>query len=279
MKVKAMATTARLFSAGLDIAGRLAEARNHVRMDRWHRYEVETGKGLWSRMPSVTKILSHAGKGDALVGWAANCQSEADIDVAWDFILSTDTANASKDQLQQYMRGRAHEWRRRRDAAADLGTQVHKLIEQECRRMLGLDVESAEVSDEARYVFHEWADWAKACDLRPVAMETPVYSLTHRYAGTFDLLAYVNDELVIVDWKSKDKAGCYPEHRLQSIAYRHAVSEMGLPMPGGLIVRLPKLGPDLAIEPIPINDDPETLLSAFLNLRRYSEWAEEMKAS
>lgn len=268
-----------LSSPAADIAGILAEAKNHVRMDRWHRYEVETAKGLWSRMPSVTKILSHAGKGDALIGWAAKCQSEADIDVAWDFIVSTDPTNASKDQLQQYMRNRAHEWRRRRDAAADLGTQVHKLIEQECRRMLGLDVESVEVSDDARFVFHEWADWAKAADLHPVAMETPVYSLTHHYAGTFDLLAYVNGQLVVIDWKSKNGAGCYPEHRLQSIAYRRAIEEMGLPMPGGLVVRLPKVGPDLAIEPIPIDDEPDALLAAFLSLRSYAGWAEEIKTA
>ena len=69
--------------------------------------------------------------------------------------------------------------------------------------------------------------------------EQVVYSEEHRYAGTFDGIGSLGDSLVVLDWKTSNRA--YPEMGLQVAAYAKAFTEMHkLPISEAWIIRISK---------------------------------------
>lgn len=251
---------------------RTALQRPDLRMDGKHRYYL--GKQL---LPNVTSILDMIAK-PALVPWAAKAQQEADIEVAWNVHrLGGFNAELAKGEFCDTFRrlaGKEKESQRQAREAADLGKAVHSLIEAWCIRKMGGQRVDLYVSDEAHYVYSGFEEWATDVDLEPVAVETRLLHRGQGYAGTLDCLAYVGGVLTVLDWKSSK--AIYPEMKLQSIAYRMAVAEMtGLPLPAGLILRLPKSATDESLkpEPHPVEDDPETLWRAFLNVLELYRWS------
>jgi hypothetical protein len=122
-----------------------------------------------------------------------------------------------------------------------------------------------------------WEDWKKSVHLKPIAIEQVVYSPKYGYAGTLDLLAEVNGELAVLDWKTGKAV--YSEAHLQNAAYRQAVREMGHGDPvKGYIVRLPKVETDPEFEVV--EAEPEgSSFEVFLNTQKLWEWnyANELK--
>ena len=151
-------------------------------------------------------------------------------------------------------------WKKSREKSGDLGTEVHSLIEHSCKRILGFIEPRPDVSDEAIAVYGDWDRWARDVRLQPVVAEKAVASLTHRFAGRFDLVAWVEGRLSLLDWKtSKD---VYPEMRMQSAAYRQGLREHGWPEMDAHIVRLPKDGG--RIHAVKVEEPVADLFRAFL---------------
>ena len=101
--------------------------------------------------------------------------------------------------------------------------------------------------DEALWAFMAWEDWARSVKLEPLFIEQVVFSRRHGYAGTLDLLARVNGELAVIDFKTSK--AIYGESFLQNAAYQTAIAEMGHATPAaGYIVRVPKTQTDPAFE-------------------------------
>lgn len=213
------------------------------------------------KLPSVTSVLSCIAK-PALITWAAGEERKAVISAAaslYERMLTNSlfipvaTYRSTLDAELGVVK--AHT--KAMEAAGEIGTQVHHRIEWHLRRQLGLPVgDEVPISDPALVAFMAWEDWAKSVNLEPIHVEKTVYSLTHKYAGTMDLLAKVDGVLTLVDWKSGKSI--YPEAFIQNAAYQVAAREMGLgDVRAGLIVRLPKTLDDPAFEtaPAPAADD------------------------
>lgn len=224
--------------------------------------------------PSVTTILGVISK-PALVTWAANQERTAVMDAAADLYL--DLIKAQPMSRTTYLAtldtriGKTKAHQRASQKALEIGSQAHQMIEHQLRKALGQTVgPEPRIVDEALWAYMAFEDWARAHEVRPVHIEQVVYSRTYRYAGTMDLLAYVDGELALVDFKTSK--GVYAEYHLQTAAYRHALNEMGHgPVTNAYIVRLPKVQTDPAFEAVP-SPSLDVLLPVFVNVIGLYRW-------
>lgn len=233
-----------------------------------HRYTLD-GK----HVPGVTTIIGQL-NAPALNSWHVTQEREACIAAAWRMVerehgpAPTDEATFRLNFLEVV--GEEYEGQKIAREAADVGTQLHALIEGWCKGELGIPFVDSTVSDEAHAMFSTWLEWAKGSDFKPLAAERRVFSVKHWYAGTVDLFALVGGRRVILDWKGTKGKKLYARHRLQSIAYRKAAEEMGLGEWGGQIVVVPTDGS--AAVPLPVDSDPEKDFAAFLACRTLYEY-------
>jgi hypothetical protein len=226
-------------------------------------------------LPSVTFILSCIAK-PALVKWAANQERTLVMEAAADLYadvarLTTPLSRTAYLTTLEKRIGKLRAHQRQVARATEIGSQVHRLIEWWLRRELGQAVgPEPAVVDDAQWAFMAWQDWAKAAKLRPIFIEQIVFSLVHGYAGTADLLAEVNGEVRLIDFKTS--RAIYPEAHLQNAAYQVALSEMGHGAPvGGLIVRLPRVQSDPQFEVAMVPPSSE-LFPVFLAIKQVWEW-------
>jgi hypothetical protein len=226
-------------------------------------------------LPSVTHILGCIGK-PALINWAANQERTLVIDAAAD--LYEDVSKLPKPLPRtayittlQARVGKTKSHQRELAKAGDIGSQVHKLVEWKLRVSLGQQAgPEPRVVDDAQWAFMAWEDWAKSVSLKPRFIEQQVFSRVHGYAGTMDLLADVNGDERLIDFKT-GKA-IYAEAHLQNVAYQVALSEMGHGQPtGGLIVRLPKNQNDPAFEVAEVAPV-DVLFPTFLAVKDVWKW-------
>lgn len=253
-------------------AERLATATKPVKKDgpsgRFYAIDGES-------YPSVTHILGCIGK-PALINWAANQERTLVMEASAD--LYDDVAKLPKPMSRpsylstlQGRIGKVKAHQRELAKAGEVGTQVHHLIEWNLRRALGQEAGTEpRVVDDAQWAFMAFQDWAASVSLKPRYIEQTVFSRTHGYAGTMDLLADVNGVLTLIDFKT-GKA-IYAEAHLQNVAYQQALIEMGHVAPvGGVIVRLPKVQTDPAFEVAPVPPVAE-LFQTFLAVKTVWTW-------
>ena len=263
------------------------------------RHTVDQGYGRTSRQyqtpdgeryDSVTSILSVVGK-PALINWAANTERALVIEAAsnlWEDI----PINGKKMSRTAYVAtlteriGKQKAHQKELAKAADIGSQVHALIEWNLRRELGQIVgPEPTVQDKAAWAFMSYEDWRKATKLVPVAIEQVVWSTQHRYAGTMDLFADVLIEPygschVVLDWKTGK--GIYPEALLQNAAYVQALIEMGhaTTLVHGAVVRLPKVETDPEFEVRIITPEEQVeLFNVFVNVKALWDWSQAIEAA
>jgi hypothetical protein len=245
----------------------LAQLSREVTLDRkTHRYQTPIGI-----VPSVTTILKQLDK-PALMFWASKVQSEAceAEAMAW-----SQAPESERGDLLRRLQGvrQAHKDFSRR--AADMGKEGHALAEYEFRRKLGLDARKPELEHprEASMICAAIMEWAKANEVEPVSIEGSCWSREHGFCGTYDLLAFVQRVLTVVDFKSNDKSRVYRESYLQNHAYRGALGEHGI-VAAGLVLAVPRDGQgEINPTPIPWRDAD---WKAFLGLRAVHEWSEMM---
>jgi hypothetical protein len=223
---------------------------------------------------SVTTILQAISK-PALVGWAAKEERTMTIQAAAD--LYEDVHGTPKMSRPTYITtldariGKIKAHQKLLAKAAEIGSQAHALIEWNMRKALGQVVgPEPKIEEKALWAFMAFEDWAKAVDLMPVLIEQTVYSHTHCYAGTMDLLARVNGVLTLLDFKTSKAV--YGEAHLQNVAYQVALAEMGHQRAeAGLILRLPKIEQDPAFEAVQV-PPANTLFPTFLAVKQVWEW-------
>jgi hypothetical protein len=171
-----------------------------------HLYTWNDGRAIYSPLPSVTTIIKVIDKSGPLVGWAKR-------ETAACAVRNLDALIAMREAGGD---AAATDWLKRipdyqRDSAADVGTRVHKLVEQ-----LALGVEPVVTAEEAPFVDGYRRFLA---DYRPhfLAVEEMVCSLRHGYAGTLDAVAVIGGETWVLDVKTG--SGVYAETGLQLAAY------------------------------------------------------------
>lgn len=223
---------------------------------------------------SVTHALGCIAK-PALINWAANQERAAVMEAAADLYLDLcQTPPMGRPSYLATLQGRlgkqkAHQ--KELAKASEIGTQVHGLVEWNIRQSLGQKVgPEPRVVDVAQWAFMAYQDWAQKVNLKPVFIEQMVYSRTHKYAGTMDLLAEVDGVLALVDFKTGKSI--YAEAYLQNVAYQQALMEMGHSAPvAGYIVRLPKVETDPAFE-VGTVPPVDTLWPTFLSVLQVWKW-------
>lgn len=227
--------------------------------------------------PSVTTILQSVSKGEGLYQWFAKQERVAfetamvNLAAAYERKGEAIPPGVLVEELLLAVKGvKAAE--KVRDAAADVGTAAHTMIEWLTRKSVGQDPgPEPTIPDAAMVAVMQWQDWAKRMDFTPLHIEPVVYHAIHGYAGRADVIALIEGRCWLADYKTG--ARVYPEAHLQITAYRHAAASIGLPTDAGLIVRLPKTLEDPAVEAVPVPDQP---LDDFLAALRLWRWQRTM---
>ena len=226
------------------------------------------------RYPSVTHIIQVINK-PALIAWAANQERDFCVagaaDLYLDLCKTPPMSRVSYVTTLQTRLGKERAHKKTLEKASEIGSQAHSLIEWNLRQRLGQRVgPEPKVVDDAQWSFMSWQDWSNSVSLKPIFIEQVVFSKTHGYAGTMDLLAEVNGVPTLIDFKT-GKA-IYAESYLQNVAYQVALGEMGhTPAVSGVIVRLPKVQTDPAFE---VGNVPPVseLFETFLAAKRVWAW-------
>lgn len=195
--------------------------------DAAHRYSVD-GR----HVEGVTTILGRVVAKDGLVSWAANMAVEAM------------KAGATPEEAKK-----AHV--RKKEAGADTGTIVHKMIEQYIRAPFTPIYDNEEVER----AFKAWLEWVEVHQPKFIFSEKVCYSRLYNYAGTCDAAAIIGDKKYLIDWKTAEPRRewknnrytgsftYYPEHFIQIAAYDLAIwEESGEEFDGYMVVYVPKSG-------------------------------------
>lgn len=165
--------------------------------------------------PSVTTILGYFPKGAFFETWLKDSGHNADI----------------------IMR-----------RAGDEGTQVHEAVE---KILKGEEIRWIDSDGHVNYNTHVWKmilgfyDFWSTYKPELLLSEQFIYSDTHKYSGTLDLLVKLNDEIWIIDIKTSTMI--HTSHFLQMSAYTKAYEEIygtKVDRTGVLWLKSSKRGPD-----------------------------------
>ncbi len=176
-------------------------------------------------VPGVTTILKVVAKGPYLEAWIKN--------QVRDYWL--DSVTSGRTDYAQIHKSSLVAGNKKMKAAGNIGTNVHEYAE--CH-LKGLPLPEL-LTDEAKRcvgAFHEWFD---KHHVKLIASERMVFSKDHYFAGTCDLIAEIDGELAVGDFKTS--SGIYNEARFQTAAYQQALEEeLGIKYPSRWIIRFDK---------------------------------------
>lgn len=156
------------------------------------------------KVESVTSLLNAYPK-EWLKFWAAKSVAEAAFaDRAW--------TELPEEEAVAWLKGSP--WRTR-DKAGGHGTIVHDALAAHAA-----GAKTFKAPEEYRPHVASVGQFWRLYRPTPVYVEQQVFSLTHGYAGSFDLLAWVYGRLLLIDAKTSTQLG--HDMRLQLAAYRFA---------------------------------------------------------
>jgi hypothetical protein len=220
-----------------------------------------------SKVPGVTSVVDMLPK-QFLKFWAAKLVAETAVD----------NVGTVVQMMLDGGRDGAIDWLKRAPmrntgAAADIGSEAHEVFEKMAR---GHNVGRVH-PDMAPFRDH-YAEFLDKFQPEFLYLEETVWSDTHGYAGSFDAIAKIEGEVVVLDNKTT-RSGVHAEVALQLSAYRYAdyiLGETGdqLPMPnieGGAVVHVRPEGWQL----VPVRCD-EDIHRYFTSLIPVFEWDKEV---
>ena len=166
--------------------------------------------------------------------------------------------------------GTLRAYTKQQQAALDVGSSAHHYIDYQIRKGLGQTVgKEPAIHPQAMWAYMAVEDWFMQHRVKPVYVEAQVFSHTG-YAGTFDLLATVDGQLSLIDWKTSK--ALYPENDLQLAAYAQALRDMGHPeIARAIVIRIPKEEHETAVEVHEV-EDWERLVPTFHALCTVWQW-------
>jgi hypothetical protein len=243
-----------------------APADGVVRTPR-HLYYFN-GAGPWPGVTTITKVLD----APALTNWKMTEVAKAAVENAERLIV--DRAAGKTDAAVKYLTTLS-------TTAMDRGTRIHASIESILRR----EPAAIDPRDEAAVAgARAWLNQqATEHGLRPLVVEAFLIHETMGYGGTLDLIAEIDGEVWLLDWKTGKSVAwpsgeVYRDHRLQLTAYEHAefIAKVGdperYPIPAITrhgIVHVTDGGTRLY--PAPVTDRDWIAFRACLNLHQWSK--------
>ena len=163
--------------------------------------------------PSVTTILDSIAK-PALVPWAANEGAK--------FFISHVHEGMKVEDMAKGIRGA---YRKSSGSALNIGMEVHKWCEEAILWKLGKGEAPLPLErTESKNAINAFREWVKANDVEWLTVEEKVYHRGHKFAGTVDATAIVNDEYCVIDFKTS--GAIYSAYHLQCAAYAKAIEDM-----------------------------------------------------
>lgn len=213
-------------------------------------------------VPGVTSILGILDK-PALLPWAAGLASK--------YVQKNLPENATKEQIEAVCEKAKIEWRSVRDAAGDIGTQVHAVAESMFKgEPIALPSDPLAING-----VKALQEWIANNDIQPIEVERIVFSKSCFVAGTMDMLAAVNGKLTQVDFKTGK--GVYPEHKFQTAIYGKAwAEENGEEIEQIIIVNLNKETGVPKILPITDRAEMQFYADTFLRIKAVSDNLKKM---
>ncbi len=205
--------------------------------DDSHWYRVS---GYDRSFASVTTILGIIDKSQALLNWhQRSITNRIRHFAALPQSLGGPPPLSNSNEFLQWMESQltdaAREPDRLKNEAADLGTRIHKAVEQ---TLLQGNTEGIREADlpavEAALLF------LQDQRLTPLAAETHVWHPEERYAGQVDCIAqHADGTIAVIDWKSGNRL--YSAYEYQAAAYAEAVTKLRGQVAGhAYVVQLPK---------------------------------------
>lgn len=200
-----------------------------------HLYYVNVPDAGIKRLyqPSVTSILKMKDKSEALITWAVNAMHDCALGM-----LAPVPSPIDRRIIEASLDAAKDNYRKVKKEAADIGSLVHRVLEQELKARAGLVphptlplkadlllapgltpdmVEKANLCVKAGFEFFD------RHELVVIQSEAPRWSPTYGYIGTGDLIAKLNGVLSVLDFKTGKRP--YAEYFLQTAAYQHAYQE------------------------------------------------------
>jgi len=169
------------------------------------------GAGPWPGVTTVTGVLDKP----ALVRWFREQVARAAIASAERLVADRDAGN--EDAAVAYLLATRNEGTDGRER----GSRIHGVLESVLRRE-SVDIDPADAAAVAGA--RAWLNEAK---VRPLEVEAYLINETLGYGGTCDLIAEIDGEVWLLDWKTSKSVAwasgkVYDEMRLQLAAYANA---------------------------------------------------------
>jgi hypothetical protein len=227
--------------------------------------------------PSVTTILKQVDKSGAFSSAAARKVAEAAI-ADHDFI--GDMMDRDRDGAVEWLR---KQWWKKTEKAMATGTDVHQWAEDYAKGQLRLEEPDEHIKP---YLYQFGTGFLEKYAPRFEHIEEMVYSLKAGYGGTFDLIATIDGERWLIDYKTSDKPIAergfpYPDTSLQLAALGYAdfigrpEDDMKHPIPPidhyGVVAITPT---ECRLVPYDVT---EAEYQTFLHYRNVHEWMQTRK--
>jgi hypothetical protein len=124
-----------------------------------------------------------------------------------------------------------------KDKMANIGTLAHYFV---MCHFTGKTPDTSEFSqsdiDTAHNCMKSFYSWEKQHKIEPIIVEIPLVSDVYGYGGTPDLVARVDGELELIDFKSG--SGIYYDYYYQVAAYRQILKEHGHKVERARLIRI-----------------------------------------
>lgn len=231
-------------------------------------YEIQLVDGSTAVYPSVTTVLNLIAK-PALVPWACNLfEGYLRRHLPTGQVLTA-------EELDWLLEEGKRQHRDALNAAGTFGSQVHAAIEEHLRFGSWL----ARCDDDPRVgvCVEGWSAWWAQERLKPVEVETVVYSARYAFAGTADLVAVDPDGArILADWKTSNALRA--ESLVQATSYALAWEEMhpGQRIDRICVLRLEKEQPLFELVEV-TREQRQALFEVFLALIKVHEWSTTFK--
>ena len=179
-------------------------------------YEIDGEK-----VPSVTTIVGRYKESGALIGWA------------W------------KQGYGQGKRGEKMDRNKATREAADIGSHAHALVEAHLKGLPQPETPenfTEPMYDAAMSAFDAYLTWEKQTRMKIISLEAPMVSIAHRFGGTPDAIALLDDVPGLLDFKTSNAV--YTDFLYQISAYKNLHEEVHPDMLLSAGMHLLKFGKD-----------------------------------
>ena len=128
-------------------------------------------------------------------------------------------------KIEDMAKGIRGAYRTSSGSALNIGMEVHKWCEEAILWKLGKgEAPQSLTRTESKNAINAFREWVKANDVEWLTVEEKVYHRGHKFAGTVDATAIINDEYCVIDFKTS--GAIYSAYHLQCAAYAKAIEDM-----------------------------------------------------